>query len=137
MIAQISNTTKPKALATKLNALKAFAHSGDTRAALALQLLISCAAPSVNYALRACKPADTAGMATLADSMITDAFADICNIETAELSPASRARAQLHLPQKAGGFGLPSMVTLAKTAYLRGQMPVAESASAGHTWHRI
>ena len=118
MIAQISNTTKPKALATKLNALKAFAHSGDTRAALALQLLISCAAPSVNYALRACRPADTEGMATLADSLITDAFAAICNIETAELSPASRARAQLHLPQKAGGLGLPSMVTLAKTAYL-------------------
>ena len=50
--------------------------------------------------------------------MITDAFAAICNIDTAELSPASRARAHLQLPQKAGGFGLPSTVTLAKTAYL-------------------
>ena len=118
MIAQISNTTKPKALATKLNALKAFAHSGDKRASLALQLLVSCAAPSVNYALRGCRPADTNGMATLADSMLIDAFAAICNIEPEELSPDSRALAHIRISQKAGGFGLPSMVTLAKTAYL-------------------
>ena len=68
------HASKPKALKHKLDVLKAFARSDDKRSALALQLLLACAAPSVNYILRASPPAVSHTMAQEADDMLIDAF---------------------------------------------------------------
>jgi hypothetical protein len=116
MLEAVSDTAKPRALATKLAALQAFAKAGH--ASLAMQLLLACAAPSINYALRAGRPEVTAGMAAEADKRLLETFAAVSNIDSSDLAPGSRAHLQLRIGQDEGGVGMPSPVTLSQTAYL-------------------
>jgi len=123
----LNSLHKPKALAAKLRALKDFAHAGHQ--SRALQLLLVCAAPSVNYALRINRPSMTRAMAIEADQLLSEALSSICGLEGAELleedatatsSPRASpfvANSVLHLPQRLGGVGLTSAVTLWESAY--------------------
>jgi len=115
---KVTDTIKPKALGTKLEALRQFGMGGH--AALASQLLLSCAAPSLNYALRASEPPSIAAMAKEADAMLRNTFAALSSLDPdTELAPGSRACEQLRMRQGDGaGAGLASVVTLSKTAYL-------------------
>jgi hypothetical protein len=110
------DVSKPNSLARKLMAIRAFAHAGHH--AYALLLLLNCAAPSVNYMLRACRPADVADVASESDRMLIEALADICGLEPASLHPGTAANTQLRMRQSQGGVGLHSMEILAKSAYL-------------------
>ena len=112
----VNNTSKPKSLSAKLAALRDFGDGGY--ASLAAQLLLSCAAPSVNYALRASDPEASSGMAAEADLLLRNTFAALAGVDPDELAPGKRAGKQLRMRQSDGGVGLASVETLAKTAHL-------------------
>ncbi len=113
ILGALTDTSKDKSLVNKVECLKEFAKAGFDHYALAL--LLCCAAPSVNYVLRAADPTVVGETADKADELLVGALGDITGVSSHELRPGSRARTQR---QKEGGFGLSSAAERAKCAYL-------------------
>jgi len=128
----VTNAGSAKSVTRKATVLTGFARSG--REQLALQLTTCCAAPTVNFALRAGRPGDTAAMALATDEIIKEAISNICGVELDALKqelPGSVIR----LPQRMGGMGIQSAVSLHKTAYLASW--VAAAPLIGLRWPHL
>jgi len=110
----------------KCNALIEFARQGH--AFTALQLLLACVGNIPNYFLRMMPPGVTAPMAEAADRTLFDAFLSISGLnQTHDVETFAEdgiPGCVLRMPQKQGGFGLHSQVTLGKSAYIASWLTV-------------
>jgi hypothetical protein len=110
----------------KCKALIEFARQGY--AFTALQLLLACVGNIPNYFLRMMPPGVTAPMAVAADRTLIDAFLSISGLnhthDADSFAGDGIPGCVLRMPQKQGGFGLHSQVTLGKSAYIASWLTV-------------
>ena len=116
-------------IAGKCSALVEYARQGN--AFTALQLLLVCVGNIPNYFLRMMPPNVTAPMAAAADRILIDTFLSISGLsdihDRATFDADGLPGCVLRLPQREGGFGLPSQTTLCKSAYYASWKTVGRS----------